>query len=420
MGGTAIGLLPSWVEADPLRGRAVDALGLQATADRIADLLVPGLTGATTRARYFSFLAWARRASGPQADEFPIHRLEVALAIRESKLHAGEAVERDNGDGRCRFVGSRNLRIQPRDRPPAEPRQVYRVPAWRAYRAPMQSLDLLEHDYALTSYGDALAKAWSAVCKGADASGTTMLPPLACLLKLSRPEASLLVARLGLWRKGRRRTDDTSAEGRRDALERELQDYYAERYPLPVVLGAYETRREREPSRTVSALREAAVWERLSVGLHAVFLLWLSHLRSPGIVKQQLATARRARRIATLEFADIDIKQAAAVVTAVQSVRRALDRHDRLAPRGQLEHCDASAFELGEALVGREAIDKVFERFEKRHHAAKGDDAWIRHRGHAPELVRDRDRKWQLPSIAKLHPYRLSAFASIQADLRRA
>ena len=34
-------LLPSWVESDPLRGRAIDALGLQLTADRIADVPLP-------------------------------------------------------------------------------------------------------------------------------------------------------------------------------------------------------------------------------------------------------------------------------------------------------------------------------------------------------------------------------------------
>jgi hypothetical protein len=68
--------LPSWVETDPLRGRAVDALGLQATADRIADEILPDLSVLTNRARYFAVLAWARKVCGTHADEDRIHALE--------------------------------------------------------------------------------------------------------------------------------------------------------------------------------------------------------------------------------------------------------------------------------------------------------------------------------------------------------
>jgi hypothetical protein len=80
--GSTVRLLPSWVESDPLRDRAIDALGLQSTADRVADVLLPGLSVLTTHARYYAMLAWARRACGSRADEGLIHRLEVALAVR--------------------------------------------------------------------------------------------------------------------------------------------------------------------------------------------------------------------------------------------------------------------------------------------------------------------------------------------------
>jgi hypothetical protein len=413
-------LLPSWVEPDPLQGRAVDALGLQATADRIADLLVPGLSVLTVRARYYSFLSWARRACGSRADETKIHRLEVALAIRESRLHSRDRTEHDGGGRNCRFVGLRNLSIRPRDTPPSDPRDVYRVPVWRAYRASMQSLGLLGTDYALTrDHGVALAQAYSASCNAADTSGKVALPPSACLSELKHREASLLVGRLGLWRKGRRPTDDTSPEGRRDALERELRDHYANGYSLPEVLGAYEVRRDRQPSQTVGALREAAVWERLSVGLNAVFLLWLAHLRSPGFARERLVAARRKRRVERLPFSDIQIDDSA-TATAVQSVRRALAMRDRLEPRGGLGHCDTSAFTLGDAVVSGVPIGNVLEQLEERHVVAKGDDAWIRDHGQRKELARDTDRSWQLPSAATLHAYRLTAFGSILADLWRA
>ena len=116
-------LLPSWVESDPLRGRAIDALGLQLTADRIADVLLPGLSVQTNRARYYALLAWARRACGTHVDEARIHRLEVALAVREAKLHPKESASDD--ETRCRFVGLRKLPRAPDATPyekPPEPR----------------------------------------------------------------------------------------------------------------------------------------------------------------------------------------------------------------------------------------------------------------------------------------------------------
>jgi hypothetical protein len=72
------GLLPSWVEPDPLRARATDALGLQATADTLADRLLPGLSVLTVRARYFTFLAWAREVDGRDYQE---RNLALQLAV---------------------------------------------------------------------------------------------------------------------------------------------------------------------------------------------------------------------------------------------------------------------------------------------------------------------------------------------------
>ena len=70
--------------------------------------------------------------------------------------------------------------------------------------------------------------------------------------------------------------------------------------------------------------------------------------------------------------------------------------------------------------MGATPISDVFARLEARHGAAKGDDAWVRPRGHGKELARDADDKWKLPTVATLHGYRLTAFGQILADLRRA
>lgn len=408
----SVSILPSWVESDPLRGRAVDALRLQATADLIADILLPGLSVLTTRARYFSLLAWARRACGGQADERRIHRLEVALAVREAQVHAKAPAD----TGRCRYVGSRNLSGRNLAAPPKDPKEAFRSPVWRDYRASMRSLELLDDGHALADDGVKLAKTFAARCGRLDTSGRSMLPASACLSKIGAAECRLIANRLGIWTKGRMATDDLSPRARRGALERELRNRLGDSWSLRSVLTAYERLRDRNPSYTRTALREAAVWERLSVGLHAVFLLWLSPQHSAGRVKGMLAAARRKRPASSLPFGSIPIDENAAVV-AIQSVRRALAQRAKLEPRGQLPRCDASAFELGELLVGGGKLDDVFARLAERHVAAKGDDAWIQSVGGKPELARDADDKWKLPNAATLHGYRLNAFASIRDDL---
>lgn len=413
-------LLPSWVEFDPLRGRAIDALGLQATADTIADVLLPGLSVQTTRARYYALLAWARRECGSRADETHIHRLEVALAVREAKLHPKESESGGKAEWRCRFVGSRELPRAPDayEKPP-EPHMAYRIPVWRRYRASMQSLGFLDDTYGLTDdYGSALARAFSAACKP-DSSGRTMLPKSACLSEMTRREGELLEARLGVRKKGKLRADDTSDKGRRGALERELRGMFACGLSLPTVLAKYETRPDRDPSLTVGALREAAVWERLSVGLNATFLLWLRYIRTPGTAKGMLVEARRKGGMRHPPFNAIPIDDDTAA-RAIESVRRALVLRASLDKRDALRRCDPSAFELGEALIGTTPIEDVFAQLDARHGAAKGDDVWIRPRGRGKELAQDPDNKWKLPTLATLHQYRLTAFGQILADLRRA
>jgi hypothetical protein len=411
-------VLPSWVEADPLRGRAVDALGLQGVADRLADEILPGISVLTNRARYFALLAWARKACGARVDEQRIHRLEVALAVRESQLHAASSGEKDAE--RCRFVGSRNLAGARFASPPADPRDAYRVPVWRAYRASLRNLDLLDRDDALTDDGDALARRFDASCRPKDSSGKTMLPESACLSAMRSPEAVLIEDALGIRRKGKLGADDTSAPARRAALERELRGMFDGGFSVSAVLAAYESNRRRQPSRTVASLREAAIWERLSVGLHAVFLLWLHRIEKPTTAVLMIQQARRTRGASPAPHEDIPIDDQAAD-RAVRSIRRALVLRDRLADKQALPHSDPAVFELGEALVGASTpVDDVLLLLAERHFQAKGDDAWLRLGRRGQELARDADDKWQLPTSATLHGYRLGAFGQLLVDLRRA
>jgi hypothetical protein len=411
--------LPSWVEADPLRGRAVDALGLQATADRIADEILPDLSVLTNRARYFAMLAWARKACGKRADEERIHSLEVALAVREWLLHGKTA---DDDSDRCRYVGSRNLAGLELASPPKDPRDAYRIPVWRAYRASMRGLGLLDRDDALTDEGNALAGRFVAACRPRDSSGRTLLPEGACLSALRFREATLLESVLGLRKKGKLAADDVSRPARRAALERELRQrrLFNDGLAVSTVLAAYESNRARTPSRTVTALREAAVWERLSVGLHAIFLIWLHNIERPTNAKRLIKAARSTRKRGWSRYEDIDVNSEGAATSAIQSIRRALALRDRLAENA-FRHSDPVAFDLGEAVAGAStSIDDVFAQLTARHAQAKGDDAWMRDGRNGKELARDPDDKWQLPPRATLHGYRLGAFGSLLVDLQHA
>jgi hypothetical protein len=409
--------MPTWVEADPLRSRAVDALGLQSTSDEIAREFLPGLSVLTTRARYYALLAWARRVCGARPDEDRIHRLEVALAVREAMLHSDGG---RNGVERCRFVGSDNLAGGRFDAPPRDPRDAYRVPVWRGYRASMRFLNLLDSNDELTEDGKTLALRFEVACRPIDASGKSMLPASACLSAMRPEEAAVLESALGVYRKGPLVKGDRSPTGRRAALERELRPLYDNGFSLAEVLATYEAKRGRELSTTVCALREAAVWERLSVGLNSIFLLWLHHIDRPSAATRMIRKARRTRALRTLPFADISINEEAAE-HAVRSIRRALALRDRLAHSGGLSRCDQRAFELGEAVVSSAtSVEGVLAGMEERHFSAKRDDAWLRVGSHGKELARDADNKWKLPPVARLHSYRLWAFGQILTDLRRA
>jgi hypothetical protein len=75
-------ILLSWVLPDPNRERSVDPLGTGAFAERIADQLVPGFSGTTTRARYLSLLCAAvRRASSAGSPLKAIHHIEAEHAV---------------------------------------------------------------------------------------------------------------------------------------------------------------------------------------------------------------------------------------------------------------------------------------------------------------------------------------------------
>ena len=139
----------------PAKSRAVDVLGLQVVADRLADRLLPGLSVLTTRARYFTFLCWARQRAGKRLNEPGIHRYEVALAITESCISEDEAQITKRSAASSANATLKRTGANYGNRVPRDARSVYKVPAWRAYRASMVAIGLLNEneDYGLTCQG---------------------------------------------------------------------------------------------------------------------------------------------------------------------------------------------------------------------------------------------------------------------------
>ena len=417
-------ILPAWVDADPLRSRATDALGLQLVADRLADRLLPGLSVLTNRARYFSFLCWARAATGSVHSESAIHRCEIALALTEMGLSDANPVHAES----CRFVGSRNIQSFPKDRVPADPRVVYKTPAWRAYRPAMQAIRLLEDGpgFSLTDDGFAISKAfWKAVhpCF----KPLRPLPRSACLSKISHEEKRRLRRMIGLSLSGASDPDSAEPLVRRAAFVREVRPIFrSERLTPEAVLPRYEARQSktlREPART---LRVAAVWEWLSLGLNALFVAWVRAIEAgrrwpfEQDVRGVLIAHRSVPPLAPIALQGSDEK--IEISKAIAALRHAIRLHDRIADCETMLD-DEAGFEVARRLIRDRSkaaarVETMYGSLLSRHVAVKGDEAWVQsdHNGRL-ELARDAGNGWKVPSLVRLHPYRMASFDQIATDL---
>lgn len=422
------GLMPSWVEPDPLKSRATDALGLQAMADRLGDRLLPGLSVLTRRARYFSFLCWARERSGREHDERAIHRYEVALAFTEGALNS-DAEHRNT----CEFIGSRNVQdfiSQGNSRMPRDPRQVYKVPAWRAYRASMASLGLVAGGprFSLTDEGEDAARHFRNAVRPSGRPSRP-LPQRACLTEVSSAEKRLLRETIGLSLK--RLPDDLPDNSekrnkiRRAAFARTVSSLFQRHGHLSpeIVLPKFEDRPGKAMREPLQTLRMAAIWERLSVGLNTLFIVWVRGIQDhrQGAVERMAASLlNRYHRSGDLAGVALDDwENALSIATA--SLRRAVKLSERF-PDADMQS-EFEAFDIARQLVGgsgppRRRVIDALERMRLRHYAVKGnEEAWVRECSDGFELARDVGDSWTLPRIVEPHAYRMAAFSQVAQDL---
>lgn len=162
-------ILPSWLVRLEVPTTSRDPLGLQASAGANADAILPGLNVFTSRARYYSFLAWCiqqAQLSDDVEQHLPrAHRLERLLVLCEAVRHRedpdqcsyvgrrrGKAYVREQTDGRGWMLPTRVLKNQTSNG------------ALRLYRTSLADLGLIEEDdlgeglgLRLTDRGVALA-----------------------------------------------------------------------------------------------------------------------------------------------------------------------------------------------------------------------------------------------------------------------
>jgi hypothetical protein len=361
-----------------------------AQADRIAGFLLPQISAATTRARYFSFLCWAVRKSG---GKLPIiHRLEAELALEEADRHNGDAPNVCPG-----VVGrSRALRyLEEHDwKAPERPERLYKSTAFATYRPTMRGLGLLKPSRTpeLTVDGNRLATAFER-SRGRKPR---------CLGDISTEEQGRLKMLLGL--DYRKQAAIPLASNRRratyEAVCRELE--YGD---AAFVLEGFAQIGAR-PTAVAFELHRAFVWELLSCGLALAFSMLLAKGRkSPVVSALRQELGRRPRRLPLRLFSASDPECSGHVVAMLRAAMNFNPLKLNL---------DPGPTRLAARLVDERDPDRFVQQLVERHHIAKPESPWIALAGNSVQVLAP---KKSLVFAVRPRTYRLDAFGQLLRDL---
>jgi hypothetical protein len=382
-----------WVLRDPGGERAIDALGMATQADKIAAKLVPGLSVATNRARYFSFLCWAvQETDGKAASVGAIHPLEATLALEEARRHRGDSAEDCPG-----VVGRLNAvrYLDDHDwKDPSRPERLYKNTAFATYRPAMRALGLLGRSRRpeLTQPGERLAAAF--------ARNRGRSPR--CLGDISGPECGLLKGLLGL---DYRNSGATGAMSLRRATFEAIRETVASGKSTVSVLEEHD-RLGNKPSDVAFTLHRAFVWELLTLGLGLAFsILLVEHRKRDVVSALRKALSGSPRRPALGAYDGGDPDAATYVVGFLRAALRL--RPDKLG-------LDATAIALAQRLVRDRDPAAFLDHVVSRHRLVKLDGPWLGLKGDTVQVLAP---KKALATLVRPRTYRLDAYGQILRDL---
>jgi len=418
------GGVPFWVESDPFKSRAVDALGFGNESDDLANRLLPGISVLTTRARYFTFLCWARQQIGKRHDEDAIHRIEIDLVRAEAALGADHFHT-------CSYIGSEAREKLLADNGTIEPRSVYKSPVWRAYRASMRGLGLAgdSPNYVLTPLGTTAGR-YFMVSAARRYARKRVLSKKACLSCISDDERTLLRSLLGLSHKGVLDDSDgnsVTALMRRARTLRVLKPIYKRDGYLAGtnVLPLYAILRRPGLREPLQSLRASSIWAHLTLGVNAAFMFWARAVESriEWRFEKRLASAlgKRYQGVPVLDgMTTEDPCNDGYLERAVHLVRWALTLRDGLKDLGA-PLMDSDGYEFARIFEKtkrpRQAASAAIEALFERHITMKGPDAWLEEKSGRYAFVREGDRTRKLPERVLPASFRMGAMASIASDL---
>lgn len=374
-----IHLLPQWVEPGNSEPGSIDPLGYIAAREQIAEKLLPGITVATVRARYLSFLCWGI-GKFPDNNKF-IDCWEVALSVGERLRHTAE--NGVNGAGACRYLGQRlldrklcqNANGQIRRGDPL-PRSLHVQTARLIYAGLLVSCGLLdENKKELTALGKKVAREFGRKLPGSLPAQIGRCKAMPCLSKMGAKEIEFL--RAGLLKE----SEDAQRRARtlKEIGVRQLRDIH--RNGVGGLLSKYLIS-QGSPSnnQTIRLLQDGARLELQAMPLTRLFLYLY---RNEG---------KMTRRIPNAEFKPYRVHDDG--VPLLADVKTHLRRARSLGAGELPEWCDVDDWLLW-----------------RHRQEAKPDAPWVcedwrpLRLGLAPQ---------QPP---KIHGYRILAFASLLSDL---
>jgi hypothetical protein len=314
-------LLPHWVTPLPIGERTVDALGLSAVLDACAEDILPGISGSTKRARYWSFFSWARTITNQNVTE-NIHKWEVSLARGEHLIH-------NNDDAECSWIGKKNIKeVVKAGRIPRDPRQVWQNPGWMYYRPAMVAAKLIENKkpYLPTSDGVRLSRLYMQGAKPPKHLNLNW-SKRACLSNISDNETKALRKIIGFsshldW--------DCQEEIDWDKRRKTVQALKSNQNDAGDVL-LYWRRRRGSFNEHTELIARASGWVSIAFGMTALLVAWIYGKHNLELVKA-IKSARSNRHAGEpkilLDKADLQEKEN--IHSAFSAIRSGLDVLDRI------------------------------------------------------------------------------------------